>query len=576
MYRFVVPYLEFISGANTVRIIDKAVNLTLNPVAAALATAISVAFLYLLEGAIAHMPFVVLSTFGIAAILFVLSRRIYFSLYSALGLTSLLSVASVIKYRNKGFDLHIYDFVFTGTDASAFTFLLEEFAALILPLLAIMLGAMAMLAIVFSREPVSRMLSRWRLAFATLVIGLIPATYPLKADEPRYFHYLGGFNASAFFVSLLDLKDAALGQDITDRFARRPAADPFTASGPCSTETPKPDIFIVLSESQVDLSEIDRYGIKQRFSDGFRSADGKRRNLRVETFGGGTWISNFSLMTGLSSLEFGWQAPYLTTVLEGKIRNSLATELARCGYRTAVLMPMRHNFVNEGPFLKSIGFDEVLDYDRIGASQYAHHDRFYFEAARAFIAEHRKSDGRPLFLQVQTMFAHSPYSTQMTSSPLGPDTGSGDSELDEYVRRVAQSQTDFNWFLNQSALERESHPAIILEFGDHQSIATKDLIARDHPDFAIDDLGSSAYKTYYTVHGFGARINMRPFDFPALDIGYLGVSLLEAAGLASSPMFADLSALRDHCGGKLYFCPDRKSVDKHLSRRIASGYLTIE
>jgi hypothetical protein len=60
----------------------------------------------------------------------------------------------------------------------------------------------------------------------------------------------------------------------------------------------------------------------------FRSADGRRRELRVETFGGGTWISNFSLMTGLSSLDFGWRAPYLTTAMEGKIHESLATELS--------------------------------------------------------------------------------------------------------------------------------------------------------------------------------------------------------------------------------------------------------
>lgn len=557
-------------------IIDKAVGLTLNPVAAALAALIGVAFLYLVEGEINHMPFVLLSISGIAAVLFLLSRRIYFSLYTALGLAFLLSVASVLKYRNKGFDLHIYDFVFTGTDISAFTFLLEEFAALILPVLGVMLCAMALLAILFSREAKSKMRAGWRLAVTTLVIGLIPATYPLKADEPRYFHYLGGFNASAFFVSFLDLKDAALGQDATDRFARLPAADPFAVSGSCVSETPRPDIFVVLSESQVDLSQIDRYGIGQRFSDGFQSADGKRRSLQVETFGGGTWIANFSLMTGLSSLEFSWQAPYLTAVLEGKVHNSLATELARCGYRTAVLMPMKHSFVNEGPFLESIGFDEVLDYNRIGASRYAHEDRFYFQAARAFIAKHRETDGRPLFLQVQTMFAHSPYSSRMTSLSSGSDAQTGDAELDEYVRRVAQSQADFSWFLEQSAQERQSHPSIVLEFSDHQSIATKGLLARDHPDFAIDDLNSTAYKTYYTVHDFGTGIDMKPFDFPRLDIGFLGVSLLEAAGLQPSAMFADLSALRDRCGGKLYYCPDRKAVEEHLSRRIASGFLVVE
>lgn len=253
----------------------------------------------------------------------------------------------------------------------------------------------------------------------------------------------------------------------------------------------------------------------------------------METFGGGTWISNFSLMTGLSSLDFGWRAPYLTTAMEGKVHQSLATELSRCGYRTAVLMPMDHGFVNEGPFLESIGFDEVLDYDRIGASEYAHRDRFYFEAARAFIEEHRRTDGRPLFLEVQTMFAHSPYSDQLTDSDSEIYSESGIFELDEYVRRVAQSQNDVKWFLGQAEAESKEHPSIVLEFGDHQSFATREVVNHAYPDFALNELKSSAYQTYYTVHAMGADLDMAPFEFASLDIGYLGVSLLEAAGIAT-------------------------------------------
>ena len=74
----------------------------------------------------------------------------------------------------------------------------------------------------------------------------------------------------------------------------------------------------------------------------------------------------------------------------------------------------------------------------------------------------------------------------------------------------------------------------------------------------------------------GMDLDMRPFEFASLDIGYLGVSLLESAGMAKSPMFADLAALRDRCEGRLYFCADRAAVDLHLQKRIASGYLTVE
>ena len=557
-------------------LIDRVSTLILNPVTALAATLACTAFLFALERAIEHMPFVMLSILGIATLLFLLSRRIYFSIYTALVVTTLISIASVLKYRTKGFDLHIYDFVFTGTDPKAFAFLLNGFAAYIVPIAGLMLCGLIVLSFIFIWDTKHRMTVLKRSALVAISFALIPLSYPLAEDEPRYFHYLGGFNASAFFVSFLDLRDAAIGRGFADRFTNMPAVAPFPSADSCETTGPKPDLFVVLSESQTDLSRLNQYGIDQQFSERFKSADGKRRALRVETFGGGTWISNFSLMTGLSSLDFGWRAPYLTTAMEGKIHQSLATELSRCGYRTAVLMPMEHGFVNEGPFLESIGFDEVLDFNRIGATEYAHHDRFYFDAARAFIEEHRRTDGRPLFLEVQTMFAHSPYSAQLADSEPKDSSESGIFELDEYVRRVAQSQNDFDWFLGQAEAESKDHPSIVLEFGDHQSFATREVVSNLYPDFAINELGSSAYRTYYTVHGMGMDLDMAPFEFASLDIGYLGVSLLEAAGIAKSPMFADLAALRDRCEGKLHFCADRAAVDQHLQKRIASNFLSVE
>jgi len=548
----------------------------LHPVSAAVAMVCCAAFLFMLERAIEHMPFVMFSVLGMASLLFLISRRAYFSIYTALVVTTILSIASVLKYRAKGFDLHIYDVVFTGTDPEAYAFLLSEFAAYVVPVALLILAALITLSFVFIRDPRRNAGTLWRAGLVAATFMVLPISYPLKAGEPRYFHYLGGFNASAFFVSLLDVRDAAFGEGVADHFAGLPEVDPFPASARCDMSASRPDVFVVLSESQIDLSQLKQYGMDQRFSNDFKSSDGSSRALRVETFGGGTWISNFSLMTGLSSLDFGWRAPYLTTTMQGKVHQSLPTEFARCGYKTAVLMPMAHGFVNEGPFLESIGIDEVLDYDRIGASQYAHPDRFYFEAARSYIEHHRRTDGRPLFLQVQTMFAHSPYSSKLAQPAADEVAETGIFELDEYVRRVAQSQRDFNWFLSQSEAESSDHPAIILEFGDHQSSATRELVSRLNPDFAVDELGSSAYLSYFTVHGMGTRVDMTPFDFASLDIAYLGVSLMQAAGLDTSPMFTDLAALRDRCDGRMYFCADRAAVDRHLKRRIVSNHLSVD
>jgi len=131
------------------------------------------------------MPFVMLSVLGIATVLFLLSRRIYFSIYTALAVTTLLSIASVLKYRTKGFDLHIYDLVFTGTDPKAFAFLLNGFAAYIVPIAGLMLCALIVLSLIFIWDGKRRMSALKRSALVALTFVLIPVSYPLKADEPR-------------------------------------------------------------------------------------------------------------------------------------------------------------------------------------------------------------------------------------------------------------------------------------------------------------------------------------------------------------------------------------------------------
>jgi hypothetical protein len=549
--------------------------LVTHPATVTLALAACVAGLYVLERQAAHMPYVVSVLFVIAGLVFLVSARPAFSLYCAMGVMSLTSLMSVAKYRAKGFDLHVYDFVFTGTDREAIRFLFAEFGHLIIPLVAVLVAAIAGLGLIAWYEKPSRLRLPMRLAIPGVFAAVLPLAYPVQAGEPRYFHYLGGFNASSFYISFLDLPIGGGALPIAARLENAPGAAAFDPADPCGGPTDRPDIFVVLSESTVDPSQFPGLDLEAELGDAFRSRDGKKHNLQVETFGGGTWVTNLSLMTGLSSTDFGWQAPYLTVALENRVHESIPMALARCGYRTAALIPMKDAFVNEGPFMRSIGFGEVLDHDAIGASEYAHRDSFYFEAAERFIRDHRENDGRPLFLQIQTMFAHSPYS-EVAAPEAGPvGNWTGDAEIDEYLRRVVISQSDFREFRAKRSGEAVAHPSVVLEFGDHQSAVTKPLLG-DTGGADLADLASAAYRTYYTVHGYGHPLDMRHFGAQDLDIVYLGASLLQATGIPLSPMFAEMAKLRDTCGGRFQLCADRTAIDRHLQRRVASGLLTLD
>jgi len=248
--------------------------------------------------------------------------------------------------------------------------------------------------------------------------------------------------------------------------------------------------------------------------------------------------------------------------------------LARCGYRTVAILPMMHNFVNEGPFLESIGFETVLDYDAIGATKYSHRDSFYYEVAERVIAEHRKTDGRPLFLAMETMFPHSPYNEREVDASMPAQASIvPDPEVNEYLRRVQVSQADFKDFLAARAGDPSERGSVVLEYGDHQSFVTKPLVDELTKGSSLTDLRSLAYKTYFSVHGFGHEIDMAAFGDADIDIGYLGAALMEAARLPSSPMYRSLIALRQHCRGLFHLCADKKAVDEHLRRRMDSGLL---
>lgn len=532
--------------------------------------------LYLFERAAAHMPFIAFVVLTISCIVFLISRKLCFAAYFGMATVSILTIGSAVKYRLKGFDLHVFDLAFTGEDTAALSFLASEYSGLIILVAIIAVLAATFVAMVGMTEQRSEIrLNRAAAALAACLSGLY-ATYPLRDDQPRYFHYLGGFNASAFFVSLLDLRYAFDRSQFADLVESVPPQPPFEDVLFCGKPENRPDIFLVLSESGMDPSIFPQLMSEHAFGDELASQDGKVHQLRVETFGGGTWITSLSVMTGLSSLDFGVQAPYLTTVMEGKIHGALPELLARCGYRTVHISPMRYEFVNEGPFLKSVGFQTVLDYDAIGASQYAHRDQFYFHAAESVIREHRRNDTRPLLLSLQTMFPHSPYDQPLVEE-LGLPHQSFDAspEIDEYLNRVLSSQHDFKEFLREVSLLTTRRGSVVLEFGDHQSFVTKPLADEVYGGNALPDLGSPAYRTYYSVHSVGYEMDMSAFPDGEVDVGFLGAALIKAARLPRSPMYQDMISLYERCQGRYHTCIERAAVDAHLRRRVDSGLLDV-
>ncbi|WP_416799440.1 sulfatase-like hydrolase/transferase [Ciceribacter azotifigens] len=558
--------------------VKAALGFVVRPVGVLLAGAIYSVLVRYFDTRWTFLPYTIATTGSMAALFFLLTRRYVFSLYAAGTIIMLATLVSLLKFRHNGLALHVYDFVFTGTDWSLFGFLLSNYTVIIVSALLIGGAAIAFLAALYRFERPQRLPLSIRLAGIGVFVGAAYIAHPARnSQEAEFLPYVAGYNASALPLSLWNLPDL---------FGRLPLAEqidlvhieaPFRDAVDCGPERKKPDVFLVLAESQVPPTAFPELGMSPQLAASFRSGDGVIKPFFAETLGAGTWMTNFSVLTGLSTADFTWQGAYVTQLLENKIKGALPDVLSRCGYRTVAVIPLKYHALNEGPFLKSTGFQEVYDSDRTGLEPMKVRDRAYYAFIEDLIARHRKEDGRPLFINLQTMFSHAPYEEVLLPETGDPVVGrSSDPETNEYMRRLGIARRDLEGFRAWLTEEPGPRGSVLAEFGDHQSVATRELVLARRPDRAIlADLRSAIYETYYAIRGYGAEVDYSLLE-QAEDAPFLPARLVAAARLPTSPVFEDLVGLSDACLGRFHVCADRALVDRHLKRRIAAGMLEVE
>lgn len=522
-----------------------------------------------------YMPYTSAVTLSLSALLYLTSRRPFFSLYAAGTVTLLIGLASKVKYDQKGFALHYYDFAFTGADSAALSFLTTHYSRIFYGGMAILGVAIALLTLVYRLDRPRAPRLPVRVGMVGTCIALAVFLYPQpRPDNPAYLPFIGGYNGSAFYFSLADFDPMGPKIKLSDRLASD-VKESLPRTVDCEIGD-RPDVMLILSESQADPGLFPGVKLPTDFRKLFASEDGAIRPLTVETYGGGTWVTNFSVLTGLSSTDFGWQSSYVTELMEGRVRGALPELLAACGYRTITIMPMLYRFVNEGNFLRSIGFQEIYDAEALGLTvgDKTLTDRVYFDFAEKLIAAHHEKSDQPLFISLQTMFPHSPYDT--AHGPLdavAAERLSDDPHLNEYLHRVHTSRLDAQRFLTAVERQTTSRGTVVIDYGDHQSVATKSVLEQNG-GLQLTDFDSPAYRTFLSVHAFNTELETKIFDAP-MDVGYLAAALVEAADLPTSPLMRSLADLRKACDGRYHGCRQTALVDRHLTMRVNGGLLDL-
>tara|TARA_R110000751_G_scaffold71441_11_gene144997 strand:- start:18878 stop:20614 length:1737 start_codon:yes stop_codon:yes gene_type:complete len=550
----------------------------IHPITPALVSLVGIASLPALENRALSLPFAVTVVAAFAAILFAISRRLSFSVCTAWMIVCILTLTSLLKFRLKGFSFHIYDFFFTAMDTEALGFLLFNYPFVVVPIFALLVLFIGLAIVMFRMDRVRSPSAVMRLAPMILLLALLPVTYPPEATaQPRHFYYLLGRHVTAFFVSILDLQYIFGDNELEARLAKLPSGAGFSGISECGQDD-RPDIFVVLEESQTNPAYFKQIEKGPQVAASMMLPGEALRPLNVEMFSGGTWITGLSLLTGLSARDFGWRSPYLTVTLEGALRGTIPQILADCGYHTIAQLALNYTFVNEGPFLKSIGFETILDNRAIGAEAETLRDAFYFSKVEELVEGLRPKDNRPLFVYLQTMFTHSLYNARLAPEIMVPgEPFSSNKDLAEYMRRLVISRSDFSDFSRWARANATPRGVVIMSFGDHQPFATLPLVTELEGGNALADPESLAYKTFFTLSRYdGAGENMNiPAESSMTDIGFLGVDLLRAAGIPGSDLYRDLARLKQGCKGLFSQCADRREMDMHLRERIDGGLLDL-
>jgi hypothetical protein len=507
------------------------------------------------ERTVENLPVAVAALFFNAAVLLLFLA----DAERAILLSGLLAVAiagiSTVKFNHSALKLTVSDLplAFAGT----VPFFVLQYPSMMLGVLAgAVLFASVSIAIILHAEGSAISIAYQIPLFCLALIGFAKACKSRQAASLRLNLTQGRCFYSTFMVSLGDPASwRQFGALALSDIANEPL--PLREATP-SRSACSPDIIVIQHESVFD-PRIFGLPIEPGVEAFLSPPDGESGCLNVDIFGGGSWQSEFSLLTGLSSASFGSSAYYLFQKGAGRFHSSLPHSLTSLRYKTTLISSCRRGFLSYEKFYGSIGIEERIFADELPPP----FDVRRFEATNsdavflnAVIDVHTRaiaSDPTPRFLYVLTNFNHGPHSRQLVppgqfeserafAAASFPDAGYA-----EYYTRLAETASTWKKLKDKLASSAPGRPVLIVHYGDHQPVLTKQIdrhLKRPGHD-------KSRFRTFYAIEALNIP-DFTPGPGADLDIAFLGTVALQRAGIALDPIFATRASLLDDCG-EAYF-----------------------
>lgn len=540
-------------------------------------------FLFAVEDEVLPRLLVAGFFFGAFGFVFALSGRRWFS-FALVALVYVgVFLCSMLKFSMVAMNLHAYDALFYLFSLAQLNFFWQTFPGYALIALAGVTGLVALLVTLWRMEAPGPM---GRLRYGALGLAGLAVTASsgatLAARGASFFDS-NRHVFSAFIGSLGDVPQLMSARGYLQISAQASLAPLPADAIVCKPEGTPPDIVLFLNESVMPPGVYPEINFPEEAKPFFQSFDGRIHKMRVETFGGGTWLTDFTTLTGLSTQMFGNMRNFASQLTTGRLRHSLPQYLKACGYDTTIVYPSLAEFAGSAKFYRSIGFDRVIDRKVHKAPDERQRDAFYLAEVRKVI-DAAGADGkprRPQFIVASSMSPHSPWSFRFAPEAVRPGEvtrWNADPEIDEYLWRIVLAKRDRDAFRADLAKDHPGRPFLFVSYGDHQPALTRlplanaEEIANTGATWQLDPT-SKAFTTYYAIEGQGFTPKI---DLPRASIveaPHLPTLTIAAAGLPLDAVYARRMHLLEHCDGLYATCADRGALMAFQRWLVDAGWI---
>lgn len=302
-------------------------------------------------------------------------------------------------------------------------------------------------------------------------------------------------------------------------------------------EEEPPHIIMIMNESFADLRVWGNLELNQEylpFYNGLKT-DTVRGQLHASVLGGGTANSEFEVLTGCSmGLLPASCYPYQQLI--SKEFPSMVSLLKEEGYTTYSIHPENRRNWNREKVYEYLGFDHSYWMEDFDGGEILHagiSDREIYQRV-IDIYESREADAK-LFLYNVTMQNHGGY-TWVDLEETIQATNLDSRDLNMYLNLIRYSDDAFRELVEY--FDSQEEKVLICMFGDHQPLFdiedTYNVICDITPGLTAADKLMNRYKTPFVIW---ANYDIGEADHWDISMNYLGVLLMEQAGINSYPFF---------------------------------------